>query len=82
MLPQWVANPGLPQGFTFRGIVGMGLTLGGLYNAFTSVIDGAEICHRRGSAKDRHRLARWGWFGGVGLVVLGVGTLLPLLLDV
>lgn len=76
VLPQWIANPGLPRGFTVRGLVGAGLMLGGLYNGFTSVNDsGDDWPPQKRSDKDRYRLVRWGLFGGLGMMFLGVYTL-------
>jgi len=76
VLPQWIANPGLPEGFTVRGLVGMGLMLGGLYNGFTSMNDSEDDWYRqKRSDKDRYRLMRWGLFGGLGMMFLGVYTL-------
>jgi len=74
--PSWITNFGLPKGFTFRGIVGAGLMLGGLYNGFTTMDDAANDPHRQ-KRSDRYRLARWGCFGGVGMFLLGFGTCVP-----
>lgn len=70
------SQPGSALGVHIPGLVGLGLVLGGLYNSFTSRDDSLlEPPKREQSDHDRYRLARWGCFGGVGMMALGLFTL-------
>lgn len=77
----WISTPALPPGFTLRGILGFSLSVGGIYNYLSSLIEygyldfGSIGSNKPVEIEERLRLVRWG-VGGVGMFFAGFYMLL------